>query len=229
MITVVIPAKNEQLKIENLLITLKKCDNDLEIIVVDGGSKDATVAIATKYAKVIETRPGRGHQLHLGASFAKGEILLFVHADATITKESLEAILALFTSENNKRVIGGCLRLYFDDYDTWYMRILALTSNWRAKYLKLMFGDQGIFVKKDAYNHLGGFKDIALMEDWEFSRRLSKYGEIRMADGVIGTSGRRYKQGGFVKTLLSMHYIKILYVLGYPPDQLAEKYREIRS
>jgi rSAM/selenodomain-associated transferase 2 len=229
MITVIIPVKNEEIKIERLLIKLKSFDRNLEILVVDGGSEDATVAIASKYAKVIATKPGRGHQLHLGTEYASGEIFWFVHADSLITKEAVDAILNIFAQKKNRNVIGGCLKLKFYDYETWYMKVLALTSNWRAKYLKLMFGDQGIFILKDAYHGLGGFKDMALMEDWEFSRRMSTYGKIKMLDVTIGTSGRRYKQGGFIRTLMSMHWIKILYILGYPPDQLAKKYREIRS
>jgi hypothetical protein len=108
------------------------------------------------------------------------------------------------------------------------MRFIANSSNLRAKYLKLIFGDQGIFMRRDIFEKLGGFQDMELMEDWELSQRIHRLGKMKMIDKKIGTSARRFQRDGQLKTLLKMHKIKILYLLGTPPEKLNRIYREVR-
>lgn len=224
MISIIVPVLNEEKTIENTLIKLCALHGEKEIIVVDGGSSDNTVEIASKYATVLESQKGRAKQMNTGASIAKGSILWFVHSDSEVSTDSLEAI----KNAINQGYVGGGFSLYFYDYDTRFMRFVSKSSTWRAKYLGLYFGDQGIFVRKDVFQELGGYKEIELMEDWDFGKRLGKKGKMKILDIKIGTSARRFKTGGQLRTLLLMHKLKILYVLGVSPSKLSKMYREAR-
>lgn len=224
MISIILPVLNEEKTIENTLLKLNNLKGDKEIIVVDGGSADDTVRIASQYAKVINSRKGRAFQMNAGAKASQGDILWFVHSDSVVSENSLESIEEAI----REGYVGGGFSIYFYDLDTRFMRFVSTTSNWRAKYLGLFFGDQGIFVKRSVFEELGGYKEIELMEDWDFSRRLVKRGKMKLLDTKIGTSARRFKEGGQLRTLLLMHKIKLLYVLGVPPSKLNKMYREAR-
>lgn len=224
MISIIVPVLNEEKTIENALIRLCALQGEKEIIVVDGGSNDNTVRIASKYAIVLESQKGRAKQMNTGASVAKGNILWFVHSDSVVSTDSLEGIEKAI----NKGYIGGGFSLYFYDYDTRFMRFVSKSSTWRAKYLGLYFGDQGVFVRKDIFHELGGYKEMELMEDWDFAKRLGKKGKMKMLDIKIGTSARRFKTGGQLRTLLLMHKLKVLYILGVSPSKLNKMYREAR-
>lgn len=224
MISIIVPVLNEEKAIENLLKGLNSLKGEKEIVVVDGGSSDSTVEIASNYGKVVRSKKGRGVQMNEGAKIARGNVLWFVHSDSKVSQNALEAIKKAI----EEGYIGGGFSLYFYDYDTRFMRFVSVTSNWRAKYLKLFFGDQGIFVRRDIFDELRGYKEIELMEDWDFSRRMAKKGRMKLLKARIGTSARRFKQGGQLKTLLLMHKIKILYVLGVSPSKLSKIYREER-
>ncbi len=224
MISIIIPTYNEEKTIADTLDRVKGLEGAFEIILVDGGSRDRTTEISTQHVKVITSEKGRGNQMNCGAQHANGDILWFVHSDALLEKESISAIANAVASG----CIGGCLSLYFHDYPTLFMKWLAWSSNLRAKHLKLMFGDQGIFVRKDVFDKLQGFKSIPIMEDWDFSKRLSAQGPVRVVKARIGTSARRFQSGGQLRTLLKMHKIKYKYLRGVPPEDLIKEYKEIR-
>jgi len=118
--------------------------------------------------------------------------------------------------------------MFFHDYDAPLMRFIASSSNMRARHVGLYFGDQGIFVRRDIFERIGGYPDIPIMEDWEMGLRLKKEGRMELLDAPIGTSGRRFKNGGALRTLLFMHRIKLLYILGIPPEKLSGTYRKVR-
>ncbi|QUH24594.1 TIGR04283 family arsenosugar biosynthesis glycosyltransferase [Serpentinicella alkaliphila] len=224
MVSIIIPVLNEERKVRGILEQVTLLGGEKEIIIVDGGSTDNTVAIASKYGRVIHSEKGRSKQMNSGAKESNGDILWFVHSDSIINVEALSAIEESIKSGYT----GGGFSLYFYDYDTIFMKFVAATSNIRAKYLGIYFGDQGIFVRKDVFLELGGYPNIELMEDWELSKRLFKSGKIKILSIPIGTSARRFQNGGQLRTLLFMHKIKLLYVLGVPPSKLSKMYREVR-
>ena len=224
MVSIIIPAYNEDNKIESLLSEISGIAGEKEIIVVDGGSVDDTASIASKYATVISSPKGRANQMNAGAHIASGDILWFVHCDSKVHLESLKAINTSIATGH----VGGGFNLEFYDYPSLFFKYLSVTSNWRAKYLKLIFGDQGLFVKRDVFEKLGGFAPMPLMEDWDLSVRLRKTGKLDMIKLPIYTSARRFVDSGILKTHLHMHKIKLLYILGTPAEELSKAYHDIR-
>ena len=225
-ISVIIPVLNEETTIENTLQHVKVLDGDKEIIVVDGGSEDKTCQLANNVAdRVVTTSSGRGHQMNIGSALDEGEVLFFLHSDSWLEAEALEAIERVM---RDSEVIGGCLSLQIDD-DSLPLRFISWSSNLRAKYLKIMFGDQGIFVRRSVFEEVGGYPEIELMEDWEFSQQLAKQkGKLKVLPQKIYTSARRWEQDGVWSTIWLMHKIKLLYMLGVEPKKLREIYRDAR-
>jgi rSAM/selenodomain-associated transferase 2 len=224
VVSVIIPVLNEEKSIENTLKSALKLQGEKEIIVVDGGSTDDTIQIAERYARVIKSPKGRAYQMNAGAREAKGDILWFVHSDSVLDVASIVHI----EDAIRNGATGGGFSLYFYDYDIPFMKYISITSNWRARYMGLYFGDQGLFVRKDIFFKLNGFPEIELMEDFEMSRKLVKEGSMKLLPIKIGTSARRFKQGGPLKTHLKMHKIKLLYIFGTSPSKLNKIYREVR-
>lgn len=224
MISIIVPVLNEEKTIKKLLIELNALEGEKEIIVVDGGSTDSTAKIASQHARLIEGVSGRARQMNKGAGIATGDILWFVHSDSRVDRSSLCHIEAAV----EEGCAGGGFSMFFHDYDTMLMRFIACTSNMRARHMGLYFGDQGIFVRREIFERIGGYPDIPIMEDWELGLILKNEGEMKLLNAQIGTSGRRFKNGGALRTLLLMHKIKLLYMLGTSPEKLSSIYRKVR-
>lgn len=226
-LSVIIPTLNESTNIERIIDFINQEEIKTEVIISDANSTDRTKEIAAaKGAHVVNSqKASRGLQLNKGAEIASSPIFLFLHADSFLEKGSLSALVNQMKEQKNK--IGGCFTLKIDSEHP-LLKFIGWSSNLRAKYLDLIFGDQGIFVKKSYFQQLNGFPEIELMEDWEFSKKMAKAGELLFLDKKIYTSARRWEEGGVLKTILLMHKIKFLYKLGYSPKKLKEIYREAR-
>lgn len=220
MISIIVPVLNEASIIEPFLAHLMDLEGEYEVLVVDGGSEDHTVALAVHWARVIAGPRGRARQMNLGAARAEGEVLFFLHADSRLPRGAIPAIEGAL---RDSAVVGGCFSLAIDD-GAFIYRLIALFSNLRVRLLGQMFGDQGIFVRRDAFEWLGGFPEIELMEDWEFSARLRKVGRILQLPLPITTSARRWQRCGVWRTIFLMQKLKVLYTLGYPPAELKRLY-----
>jgi len=232
VISIVIPTLNEAGIIEKTLkaISQRKVEIPFEIIVSDGNSSDGTVAIASRYAKTISGPRGRGLQLNRGASIAKYNILFFMHADMGLPPGTLKAIK---THIVEKGFDGGGFSNIFSSHNSKIKRLGRFMNfrrnNQEQRENTAFFGDNGIFVKKNVFFKLGGFKPLAIMEDFEFSKRLSKaYRVERVKTLKLVVSPRRHLLNGFIKTRLQWIMIKKLFCWGISPDFLARWYKAIR-
>ena len=230
MISIVVPTLNERARITGLLDSLSALSGEKEVVVADGGSTDGTVEAAEAVPGVRVVRCGRGRalQLNAGACAARGGVLWFVHGDARVAPSSLTDI-ALALSEG---CVGGFFRLHFYDADDRFMRFVERTSHTRARRFGLIFGDQALFLRRDVFDSLGGFAPLALMEDWELARRLRplhRKGLIRALETPVGTSARRFIRNGRLRTLMKIHTIKALYILGVPTEVLRTLYEGRRG
>jgi rSAM/selenodomain-associated transferase 2 len=226
-LSVIIPTLNEEKNIADIIDFINQEKIKVEIIISDADSTDKTKQIAAaKGAKIVNSKnASRGKQLNKGAKIATAPILLFLHADSTLEKGSLSLLVNKMQNKMDK--IGGCFTLEIKSEHP-LLKFISWSSNLRSKYFKLIFGDQGIFIRKEIFYELGGFPDIELMEDWEFSKKMREFGKMLFLDKKIYTSARRWEKFGVLNTILLMHKIKILYLLGYSPEKLKKIYHDAR-
>jgi rSAM/selenodomain-associated transferase 2 len=223
-ISVIIPTLNEAKTLRGTLQKLKK-GIDLEIIVVDGGSLDDTVLIAKEYTKkVFLSPPGRAIQMNEGARHAEGEILLFLHADSYIshggTGKIVPALIGL-------PAVGGAFQLAFDTKNI-LLRLIAQLANLRTRLTRIPYGDQGIFITKNVFQKIGGFRDLPIMEDVDLAVRMKKEGKVVFLREKIYTSPRRWEKEGILFTTFRNRALMIGYLLGVSPHRLANCYKNIR-
>lgn len=220
-ISVVIPALNEAGQIAESLSTLARAP-DVETIVVDGGSTDATVTVArTAGVRTMVARPPRSTQMNAGAAAASGDILLFLHADTRLPvgfEEQVRKTLA------RPRVAAGAFRLMIDGNQIG-LGTIERVANWRSRFLQMPYGDQALFMRRNTFWELGAFPPIPIMEDFELVRRLKRRGRIALAPGCAETSGRRWLRLGAVKTFLINQCVIGAYCVGVSPQRLAVWYR----
>lgn len=221
-ISVVIPALNEEPVIGRTLEALALSGELAEVIVADGGSADATKGLASRIARVIDAPMGRARQMNEGAGAATGDILLFLHADSILPENAFEEIRLVL---HDPATVGGGFSLRFDD-PAFSFRLIEWGSNLRARRLGLIFGDQGIFVRRSVFKRMGGFREMALMEDWDFIRRMRKEGKVVVSSLPITTSSRRFRRYGIWRMVWRMQTIKALYLLGVSPERLSRIYEK---
>jgi rSAM/selenodomain-associated transferase 2 len=223
-ISIIVPTLNEEAHIVETLASLKRLEGDPEIIVVDGGSIDHTVALAQEQnVRVLCAGRGRGHQMHAGALRATGDVLWFVHADTIPPANAISEIVAAL---RDKRVAGGNFGLVFDGSSRAARQLTAIYPFLRL--LNLCYGDSGIFVRREVYDRIGGFRPLALFEDLDLLRRLRRVGEFVHLRCRILTSSRRFEQRNFALMWLQWTALQLLYWCGYPPDRLARWYGHAR-
>ncbi len=224
MVSIIVPVLNEAKVIGPLLEHLLALEGEFEVIVVDGGSDDGTVAIASRYVRVISSERGRAKQMNAGAREAKGEALLFLHADCRLPAGAVPAIEAALA---DRACVGGCFTLALDEDGVVY-RLISVFSSLRMRLTGRMTGDEGIFVRREVFERLGGFRDIPLMEDWDFGPRLRSLGQVRQLPLRITASARRWKEWGIWRTFWRMRKLRLLYFLKVPLEELRELYDDVR-
>ncbi len=226
MISIIIPTLNEGARLPRLLATLKSEPTASEIIVADGGSVDDSRAIALGAGvKVIATTPGRGGQIRAGAEAAAGDILLFLHADSVFPAGGLGRIEEALSDE---LIIGGNFRLLFDGpsgFARWLTGFYAFIRR-----LGVYYGDSGVFVRRRVYDALGGVRPIALMEDFDFNRRLERAGPTCcIANPPLLTSSRRFAGRHPLAIVWGWIRIHALFYLDASPTRLARLYDSERA
>ena len=220
LISIIIPALNESANICRTLSPLAGVDN-LEVIVVDGGSRDNTVELAgSNGAKVIQSAPGKAIQMNAGARAARGELLVFLHADTLLPADFNYQILSAL---NQNGVAAGAFRLAIDSTGAG-IRFIEATTYLRSRYLQLPYGDQALFMRKAVFEEIGGFPEMPIMEDFILVRRLKRKGKIVIVPEPVITSPRRWLHLGIIRTSLINHLIVMAYYLGISPDRLNRWY-----
>jgi rSAM/selenodomain-associated transferase 2 len=223
MISVIIPTLNEAKILDQSLSRLSPQLKDHELIIVDGGSTDETPLIAKRYGRAIAAERGRARQSNAGAAAARGAILLFLHADVWLDTGALKGVETAISAG----YVGGAFKQRIEGDHPLY-RLIESAANFRAKRMRIFYGDGGIFVRRTYFDQIGGFPDIPIMEEVRFSRKLCQHGEVTLVERGIHISARRWQQNGILRTTLTNWLITLLYLLRIPPNYLAKLYRHIR-
>ena len=224
-VSVVIPALNEASQLGRTLAALAPV-REVEVVVVDGGSADDTVAIARSAGvRAVAARPPRSVQMNAGAALSSGGILLFLHADTRLPAGFQEPVRRALSAP---RVAAGAFHLRIDAAGRG-LRITEQAANLRSRLLQMPYGDQALFLRRDVFWGLGGFPPFPIMEDFEFIRRLRRRGRIAMVPDAVRTSPRRWLRVGVAKTWLINQAVIAAYLLGVSTERLASWYRKNRT
>jgi rSAM/selenodomain-associated transferase 2 len=220
-LSVIIPARNEQAGIGATLERLQGLRRrGHQVLVVDGGSHDNTVARCAGLADtVIAGRAGRAVQMNAGAALADGDILLFLHADTRVPANIDKQIIAALAEHSG----WGHFDVRLSGRHP-LLRLVESLMNLRARLSGIATGDQGLFVSRCLFDTLGGFPDIPLMEDIAFSRQLKRVRRPHCLRTRLVTSSRRWERQGVLATIFKMWVLRLAYSLGVPAAQLARHY-----
>jgi rSAM/selenodomain-associated transferase 2 len=233
-LSIIIPVYNEAAVIQRLLASadslIQKASHKVELILVDGGSVDATKRLAEECLQeisfdwqIVDSSAGRAKQMNVGAGHAQGDTLLFLHADTQLPENA-------FSQINHAMQQGR----FWGRFDVQFlelsarMKVVASMMNWRSRQFGIATGDQAIFMSKMLFDLVGGFDDIPLMEDVAMSKKLKIHCLPFCSRAKVKTSARRWLQNGWLKTVLLMWYLRLGYFLGVSPATLAKQYRQVR-
>ena len=223
LISIIIPTFNEAKTMRDLAASLGQLRGEFEVIVCDGSSVDETVDIARECGlRVIAAPRSRGGQMNAGARVAKGDALLFLHADTRLPEDAPLLIREAF---NDTKVCGGNFSLVFDG-ETWESRALTLIY----PFLRLggmCYGDSAIFVRREVFESLGGYNDYPIFEDCDLYRRMRRIGRFVRLPERATTSSRRF-EGKFIRTFALWSLMQVLYWVGIDPNQLDRLYKPLR-
>ena len=221
-VTIVIPALDEARNLARLLPDLRARWPDAEVVVADGGSADDTAALAARHGGVrcVVAPRGRARQMNAGARAGGGDALLFLHADTVLPDGALRAIAGALADPG---VVGGRFDVRFDSPRV-VMALVAAGMNRRSRVTGIATGDQAIFVRRRVFEAMGGFPDIPLMEDVEFTKRLKRQGRLAPLRLAVTTSARRWEREGAARTILLMWTLRLLYLCGVAPARLHRWY-----
>lgn len=221
-LSIIIPVLNEAEVIEATLLSLLPLrQRGVEVVVVDGDSQDESTRRAAPHADtVVSAARGRARQMNAGAAAARGNVLLFLHADTQLPPEADQLVMTALMSgaswgRFDVRLVGRHPML----------RVVAAMMNWRSRVTGIATGDQAMFVRRDVFDDIGGFPDQPLMEDVELSKRLRRLTPPVCVRQPVATSGRRWERRGVWRTIWLMWRLRWQYWRGVSPQALAEAYR----
>jgi rSAM/selenodomain-associated transferase 2 len=223
-ISIIIPTLNEESEVERWreLCGHSGDGGAGEIIIVDGGSSDQTVALARGQGFRVESRPpGRGAQLNYGAGLARGKVLLFLHAD-TRMPPGFAGMIRQCLSETD--ALAGAFRLAIDQAGPG-LKLIELCANLRSRLFQLPYGDQAFFIRRDDFWRLGGFPETPIMEDFLFIRQAGRQGRIVTLPQAVTTSARRWRRLGVLRTTIINQLVLLGFYAGVPLAKLASLYR----
>jgi rSAM/selenodomain-associated transferase 2 len=224
--SIIMPVLNEEAVLEKQLIQLRKqCAGfAYQLLIVDGGSQDSTVAIAKEYGHVVYAPRGRASQMNTGAAAADGDVFIFLHADTHLPADALQMIEQALQTP---MVVGGAFRISFD-VQHWSYRLVAFTANLRSQLFTRFTGDQTYFVRAASFRAIDGYPEQPLMEDLEIIDRLRTIGRVILLPQYVITSARRHERIGLLRSVLFMWYLRVLYKFGTSPARLQRMYADIR-
>jgi rSAM/selenodomain-associated transferase 2 len=222
VISIVVPVLDEARNLERLLPALRDLAPDAEVVIVDGGSRDDTESVLARWprARIVSSPRGRATQMNAGAARSAGEVILFLHADTRLPAGFAGAIERAL---DDQRVIGGRFDVAFDN-PAWPFRMIAAMMNVRSRLSGIFTGDQAIFVRRAAFEALGGYAPIPLMEDIELTRRLRRLGRVACVRSRVTTSARKWERDGIARTIGLMWMLRFLYFCGVSPERLHRWY-----
>jgi len=226
LVSLLVPTLDEERELPMLLDHLAALHGRWELIVADGGSRDATQRIAREHVarpRLIQVAGGRAAQLNAAARVATGELLLFLHADSRLPRDAYASLAA---AAREPGVTGGNFALRFDG-DGRFEHALGAFYRLQRRH-GFYYGDSAIWVTRSAFDALGGFREIPVMDDYDFVRRLERSGATRCLPGPATTSPRRWRAMGIGRTVLAWFAIRWLFVAGVDPARLARLYRVVR-
>jgi rSAM/selenodomain-associated transferase 2 len=218
------PVLNEMPGLQQTLLGLRPLrGNRVELVVVDGGSTDGSREAARYGAdQLLDSRPGRAAQMNLGAESSSGELLLFLHADTLLPANALQEV-ERGLAESGRDWGGFDIRL---SGNRWPLRVVEWMMNRRSRWTGIATGDQMMFVRRSAFEQVGGFPDQALMEDLVLSKRLKALSRPLCLPGPVISSSRRWEQHGVLRTIFLMWKLRLAWFLGADVDRLARRYRK---
>jgi rSAM/selenodomain-associated transferase 2 len=222
-VSIIIPTWNEADGIARTISELRR-QKPHEIIVADGGSTDATIEQARGADRVLISAPGRAFQMNAGAATASGEHLLFLHADCRLEAGALDAIERTLAKPT---VLAGCFAMRVDA-DGWGFRSIDACATARVRWTGIVYGDQGLFLRRADFIRLGGFPPIRFMEDVFLSRQMARRGRVVVVNKKIFVSPRRWRKVGLAPQTLRNWTLTALALAGVSPDRLAERYPRVR-
>ena len=228
-LSIVVPVLDEAAIVETALQSLAPLRaRGVEVVVVDGGSRDATAALAAPWVDSVIAGPrGRAAQMNTGAQQARGSVLLFLHIDTALPADAdalVAAALRAPAAPAHPEATWGRFDVRITGRSIW-LAVVAALMNGRSRLTGIATGDQAIFMTREAFDAVGGFPDQPLMEDVEMSRRLRRVGPPACLHARVTTSGRRWETRGIWRTIVLMWRLRLLYAIGVAPERLARSYR----
>ena len=222
IISVVIPVLREEACINDAVRRIRAMDGGVEIIAVDGSADGGTIkALTDDGVKGLRSAQGRARQMNKGAAEALGDVLLFLHADTELPPRAFQKISSLL---DDGHLVGGAFDLEIGHKGIPF-RVIERVASGRSRLTRIPYGDQAIFLRRDYFLKVGGFREMPIMEDVDLMRRVKRArGRICFIDDRVRTSARRWKREGIVRCTLRNWTIMLRYLLGASPEKLAKRY-----